>query len=107
MSFNYRKRLGYDFVRVCVGVGGYYVVDCYLCGGGVVCCCCSFGPGGPSMSQEMASTSFRIVELEAEVAYFSSTMSELNRICSSPVTDDGLVRLHMGEVLAAAAGGCR
>ena len=33
MSFNYRKRLGYDFVRVCFGVGGYHVVDCYLCGG--------------------------------------------------------------------------
>ena len=54
MSFNYRKRLGYDFVRVCSRVGGYHVVDCYLCRGvggcHVVCCCCSFGSGWSSMS---------------------------------------------------------
>lgn len=46
-----------------------------------------------------------IAELEAENADFSSTLDKLNRVCTSPITDDGLVRLHMSEILSVAAGG--
>ena len=53
--------------------------------------------------EELEEFNSRIAELEAENADFSSTLNNLNRIFSSPITDDDLVRLHMSEISAAAA----